>query len=63
MFVSFLILIIAGILTLSVSELAKTYEFLLAWVLYTKWALVIAVILFLTFTVISVIKAIKKWLL
>lgn len=60
MFVSFLILIIAGILTLSVSELAKTYEFLLAWVLYTKWALVIAVILFLTFTVISVIKAIKK---
>ncbi len=60
MFVSFLILIIAGILTLSVSELAKTYEFLLAWVPYTKWALIIAVILFLTFTAISIIKAIKK---
>ena len=60
MFVSFLILVICAILRLSIGELAKTYDFLASWVLYTNWALYGALALFLVFVVVGIIKAIKK---
>ena len=60
MFISFLILVIVAILSISVSELAKTYEFLTVVVSYTNIALYGALVLFLIFAVISIIKAIKK---
>lgn len=60
MFISFLILVIVGILTISITELSTRFDFLLSWVPYCKTALIIAFVLFLIFVVIAVIKAIKK---
>lgn len=60
MFVSFLILVIVAILGLSITELSKTYEFLVSWVSYCNIAMWVALGLFLVFAVIGIIKYIKK---
>ena len=61
MFISFLILVIVAILGITVTELAKTYEFLAVVVPYCNYALWGALALFLIFSIISIVKAIKKW--
>ena len=60
MFVSFLILVIVGILTISITELSTRWDFLISWVPYCRTALLVAVVIFLIFVVVSIIKAIKK---
>ena len=60
MFISFLILVIVGILTISVIELSARFDFLLSWVPYFNTFLTVAVIIFMIFVVIAMIKAIRK---
>ncbi len=60
MFVSFLIVVIVAIIGVTVGELSATYDFLLPYVEFLNYALYGAIAIFLVFTVISIIKAIKK---
>ena len=60
MFLSFLILVIVGILTISITELSTQWDFLISWIPYCKSLLVFTVVLFLIFTLIAIIRAIKK---
>ena len=60
MFISFLILVIVGILTISITELSTRFEFLLSWVPYCRYALIGAFVLFAIFVLIGIFKAVKK---
>ena len=60
MFISFLILVIVGILTISITELSTRFDFLLSWIPYCHYAFIGASVIFLIFVVIALIKAIKK---
>ena len=60
MFISFLILVIVGILTISITELSTRFDFLVSWLPYCNYALIVTVVIFLIFVGISVVKAIKK---
>ena len=60
MFISFLMLVIVAILVVVVTKLSTTYQFLVPYITYCNWALWGALALFLIFTVVGLIKYIRK---
>ena len=60
MFISFLILIIVSILKIGITELSTRFDFLSSTLIYLNISFWFALILFLLFTLVSIIKAFKK---